>query len=354
MPSLLGDALRGDVVRARSTAITSSSAQRLAERARQDRPRRLGRQPAAPRVRREVPADLDLRALHLQRLQAAVAEQLAGRAVLQREHREPARGLQRDLLVDRPVEVGGQLRADPALDVRVRVDRLQRLDVGGRDRPQAQALGLDQERGRRHGASPSIMRSRIADDLGARDLRVLGARDVERALVERPDQDVGQRRRGLGRDQPRVDPGLDRPGDEPEPVAQPDRPPALPAQDGGRVEQDDPLDLGLGADGQERAGAGAQRGDRVGRAAERLGGDPLRRPRLDLLEDRLEQLLLVLELVVERAAGDARVADDLLGPDRRVAALAEEAAGGLEQRPAGDRRALDLLVGGLEIHTACM
>jgi len=182
-----------------------------------------------------------------------------------------------------------------------------------------------------------------------------GAGHVERAFVERADDDVGQRRHRLARDRAGVHPGLQRASDEAEGVAQPDLPPALPAQDGGRVEQDDALDRRLGADGQERAGAGAQRAERVGGAVlQRALRDLLRRLGLDLLEDRLEQLLLAAELVVERAARDAGGAHDLLGPDARVATRGEQLARGVDELGARGGRALVLLVGGLAFHTACM
>ena len=75
---------------------------------------------------------------------------------------------------------------------------------------------------------------------------------------------------------------------------------------------------------------------------------------LDLLEDRLEQLLLAAELVVERAARDAGGAHDLLGPDARVATRGEQLARGVDELGARGGRALVLLVGGLAFHTACM
>ncbi len=89
-------------------------------------------------------------------------------------------------------------------------------------------------------------------------------------------------------------------------------------------------------------------------AAERALGDALRRLGLDLLEDRLEELLLVAELVIEGAARHAGRADDLLGADRAVAALREQGASGAQQPVARRARALFLLVGGLDFHTDCM
>ena len=52
---------------------------------------------------------------------------------------------------------------------------------------------------------------------------------------------------------------------------------------------------------------------------------------LDLHVDGLEELALAVEVVVEGPPGDARGADDLLGADRRVAALGEERSRGLDQ-----------------------
>ena len=48
---------------------------------------------------------------------------------------------------------------------------------------------------------------------------------------------------------------------------------------------------------------------------------------LDRLEDGAEEVLLVLEVVVEGAAGHAGFADEVLGGRVGVAALGEEAAG---------------------------
>ena len=53
---------------------------------------------------------------------------------------------------------------------------------------------------------------------------------------------------------------------------------------------------------------------------------------LDPFVDGLEELALAVEVVVERTAGDAGRADDLLGADPGVAALGEERASRLDQR----------------------
>src|SRR5262249_57035838 len=85
---------------------------------------------------------------------------------------------------------------------------------------------------------------------------VLGSCDVERALVEGADEDVGEGGDGLGSDGAGVHRRLQRELDEAETVAARQVPPRLPAEDGGGVEQDDPLDLGLGASVEEQPRAG--------------------------------------------------------------------------------------------------
>ncbi len=65
----------------------------------------------------------------------------------------------------------------------------------------------------------------------------------------------------------------------------------------------------------------------------------------DLLDDRGEQRLLAAgEVVVQRAARHAGDADDLLGADRRVAALGEQAARREHQRATRHRGALGVAV----------
>ena len=64
-----------------------------------------------------------------------------------------------------------------------------------------------------------------------------------------------------------IAPGLDQlaeqPGDEPEAVAHPDLPPALPAEHGRAVEQGDAAHLGLDAGVEPGLGAGGQHGQRI-------------------------------------------------------------------------------------------
>ena len=79
----------------------------------------------------------------------------------------------------------------------------------------------------------------------------------------------------------------------------------------------------------------AQLGARV--AARSPATSPMRCDELalDVLEDRGEQVLLVGELVVERAARDAGRATISSVPTSRVAALGEQRPGGGDERRAG-------------------
>ena len=123
-------------------------------------------------------------------------------------------------------------------------------------------------------------------------------------------------RTGCARDRPRLDRRPQGRLDQAEAVRGGDLAPAIPAQHRRPVEQDDPLRLRLGAGREEHLRAGPhrlQRRGRVGRQGAR--GDPLGQLDLDPLVDRLEELALAVEVVVEGAAGDAGGAHDLLGAD---------------------------------------
>ena len=134
---------------------------------------------------------------------------------------------------------------------------------------------------------------------------------------------------GWGCEAPGVDRLLQLVLDEAEGVAHADLAPGRPAEDRRAVEQHDALDLGLAARLEPAEGADAQHGERIAGARGDGGpGGALGHLGLDLLEDRGEQLALVGELVVERAARDAGRAHDLLGADAGVPALGEERPGG--------------------------
>ena len=107
-----------------------------------------------------------------------------------------------------------------------------------------------------------------------------------------PMQQVRERRDRLARDHAGVHPGLQRPGHQAEAVAQADLAPARPAQDGRRVEQHDALDLRVGA-GVRNASAPARRASSGSAAPAASAPSAIARRRLglDLLEDRLEQVL---------------------------------------------------------------
>jgi len=99
---------------------------------------------------------------------------------------------------------------------------------------------------------------------------------------------------------------------------------------------------------EEGLGAGAQRLKRIARSGERRRGDLFDELLLDAFVDGLEELLLAREVVIERSSRDARGANDLLGPDRRVAALGKQRARRRDERGA---RGLTLL--GLQRSRRC-
>ena len=104
--------------------------------------------------------------------------------------------------------------------------------------------------------------------------------------------------------------------------------PAIPAEDRGAVEQGDLLHLALGASAEEHLGSGPHRIKRRRRAGvQRPAGDSLGELGLDLLVDRLEELALAAEVVVERAPGDTGGTDDLLGADAGESDARRRAAG---------------------------
>ena len=95
---------------------------------------------------------------------------------------------------------------------------------------------------------------------------VLGGRHVERGLVGGADQHVRQRADRLGREDPASIAACSAASTRPEAVAQADLAPALPAEHGGAVEEDDALHSGSVPPPATRR-ADAQRGERVGRPA---------------------------------------------------------------------------------------
>ena len=168
--------------------------------------------------------------------------------------------------------------------------------------------------------------------LGARGVGVVRARDDHRRLVERAEQHVGDGSRGLWNHPAGVDRVLQRLLEQAECVVGVGRPPDVPAEHRGTVDEHDPLHLRRRAGIEERVDAEHQRLPRiVGRP--RRPHHALRGLGADLDQHRLEQILLAAaKVVVERAAGDAGLLHDLLGADARVAALGEQRAGGRDQR----------------------
>jgi hypothetical protein len=92
---------------------------------------------------------------------------------------------------------------------------------------------------------------------------------------------------------------------------------------------------------EEHLGSGRER---LEHARPRRGarGDLVRDLRLELLVYSAQQVALAVEVVVERAAGDAGGADDLLGTDAGVAALGEQRPRRLDEGGPGCLRALIL------------
>ena len=109
-------------------------------------------------------------------------------------------------------------------------------------------------------------------------------------------------------------------------VAVLDLAPAVPAQHGWTVDEDDLLHVAVEAGVEEGVAGAEQAAPGVGLRID-AGADLHHEALLDVLEDRLEQRALVLEVVVEGAAGHASLPDQLLGGRVRVAPLGEEAAG---------------------------
>ena len=144
-------------------------------------------------------------------------------------------------------------------------------------------------------------------------------------------------------DLPRLDRRRQAGFDQAEPVGGADLAPAVPAEHRRGVVEGDLAQLGLGALVEEGLDPGLHRLDRaVQVGVEDDVGDPFGRLRLEPFVDRLQELGLAAEVVVERTAGDAGLAHDLLGRDSVVAPLGEEPAGSGDQRVASRLRALGL------------
>ena len=130
--------------------------------------------------------------------------------------------------------------------------------------------------------------------------------------------------------------------------------PALPAQHRRGIEQDDPVHLGFGARIEPGARAEPHHRDRVGILRLRgRRGDPHRHLRLDRLEDSGEQLGLVGEVVIQRAAGQPGRPNDLFGADIGEAARGEQRPRGGHQGVARGGRPLGLGTR-FVFHTGCM
>ena len=188
-------------------------------------------------------------------------------------------------------------------------------------------------------------------DLGGGGGAVVGAGRVERGLLERADEDVGERADGLAGEQPRIEQRLDGQLDQAEAVARPiSRQRSHPSAAGASIST---IRCTSGS-AQRPASRRCRRAARAtgsSAPAEQAGGEPLGDLRLDLLEDRGEQVLLAGELVVERAAGHPGGPGDLVGADRGVALLGEQRTRGGDERRSG--RSPSVGLGALAFHTPC-
>ena len=177
----------------------------------------------------------------------------------------------------------------------------------------------------------------------ARRRRVARPRNEQRGLVERPDQDVREGTGGLRRNPAASIAASSTRSDQPEPVAEPDLPPRLPTEHGGRLDQRDPLDLGLGARVEEGVEARRQHIERI-RGAAAATCAPIRSASScsTCSYNGEEQRGLVPELVVERTARDSGAAAISGVPTAPYPALREQPAGRADRGGARGRGALDL------------
>src|SRR6266540_3317831 len=152
---LLHHAARRDVVRKADRDDLAQA--ELAEAVVETRACRLGRQTAAPPFLREVVGDLDLGTASLDVHQAAVADELAGRAEFDRPQTEAVLPLVADEAFDRTARAlhrGRRATRDEAHRLVVTEDALvQELRVTDLERPDHEARRFDRER---HGATGAI------------------------------------------------------------------------------------------------------------------------------------------------------------------------------------------------------
>jgi len=127
--------------------------------------------------------------------------------------------------------------------------------------------------------------------------------------------------------------------------------PLLPAEDGARVDQDDALHMRIVV----RIDEGATASNEI--VPQGLGRDVARNEDLAAelffheLEDTAKELLLVLEVMIQRALRDARCLRDVIEGGLAVPSRPEERAGRLDQRETRGVPLLDLLGSDLRTHS---
>ncbi len=217
-----------------------------------------------------------------------------------------------------------------------------RLYAEKRARAQARAPLGARRRARRASADDPVGRAQTVQqrehgrfDRAPLGLGIVRVSDHHRGLAERAEQQMRQRAHVLASQRARVHRSLQPGGDEPEAVAGVDLTPLGPAEHGRGVEQGDLREGGVGAGVEEAAHARDQQLERI-RDVSRIhvGGDRGHHLGLELLVDRAEQVALVLEVVIERAAGHLCAAHDLLGADRGVSTFGEQRPRGGQERGA--------------------
>jgi len=162
-------------------------------------------------------------------------------------------------------------------------------------------------------------------------------RHHHRPLAQRSEQQMGE---GLERSRdPALGHGLLEPTlDEPEAVPRVDLAPRLPAEHDRPVAENDPLHARVHRGLEERSTASPEPTPRVGSAG--AGRRRFHERLLRLVENGEEDRLLVGEMVVEGALGDARAGGDVLDERPRVAAGANSSIpsdGGLKRSGGSDR-----------------
>jgi hypothetical protein len=182
-----------------------------------------------------------------------------------------------------------------------------------------------------------IQRDGGAESLRARGLRIRGLRDERARFGQGPGHDVGEGNEGLALDGPQPHGPPEGAPDHGDLVAGVEVPAGGGVQDGAGVDDADALHRGVevGLDEGLEAEHEAVHGLVLGRGGHERGADHVGDVPLHVLDHRPEEVVLVPEVVVEGALGDAGPPGDLVDGGGREALLAEQVTGGADERPPG-------------------